>query len=104
MRTRAVRSTRFSRRQRVGGEASGASGLGGASGGQLQRGVGAEGLVVVEVLVAQGDGDDPLGEHGLLVVDDQSGWRGSGMARVEGVEEAEAVARPRGAAGRRRRW
>ena len=47
--------------------------------------------MVVEVLVAQGDGDDPLGEHGLLVVDDEDGLAGVGDGRVEGVEEAEAV-------------
>ena len=47
--------------------------------------------MVVEVLVAQGDGDDPLGEHGLLVVDDEDGMARVGDGRVEGVEEAEAV-------------
>ena len=36
--------------------------------------------MVVEILVAQGDGDDPLGEQGALVVDDETGWRGSGIA------------------------
>ena len=60
--------------------------------------------MVVEVLVAQGDGDDPLGEQGLLVVDDEDGVARVGDGRVEGVEEADAVGRPRGAAGRRRRW
>ncbi len=48
-------------------------------GGQLQGGVVAEGLMVVEVFVAQGDGEDPLGEHRPLVVDDEEGLRGSGM-------------------------
>ena len=49
------------------------------AGGQLEGGIVAEGLVVVEVLVAQGDGDDPLGEHGALVVDDEVGMsRGRG--------------------------
>ena len=40
----------------------------------------AKGVVVVEVLVAQGDAEDPLGQHGLLVMGDQTGSRGSGMA------------------------
>ena len=46
------------------GRGEGQLGLGGASGGDLEHGVAAEGLMVVEVLVAQGDGDDPLGEQG----------------------------------------
>ena len=95
---------RFSRRQRVGGEAEGHLGLGRLSGGDLERGVGAEGLMVVEILVAQGDGDDPLGEQGALVVDDEDGMTGVGDGRVEGVEEAESGRRPRGGAARRRRW
>ena len=47
--------------------------------------------MVVEVLVAQGDGDDPLGEQGSLVVDDEDGMAWVGDRRVEGVEEADAV-------------
>jgi hypothetical protein len=41
--------------------------------GRLQRGIAAKGLMVVEILVAQGDRDDPLGEHPLLVMDDEPG-------------------------------
>src|SRR6266508_6685952 len=48
-------------------------GLGRSSGGHLERGVGAEGLMVVEILVAKGDGGDPLSEQGALAVDDESG-------------------------------
>jgi hypothetical protein len=66
-------------------------GLGRASGGQLQRRVAAEGQVVVEVLVAAGDGGDALGEQGLLVVRDEFGPAGVGDGRVEGLEEAEAA-------------
>jgi hypothetical protein len=73
-----LRSTRFSRRQRVGGE--------------LEGGIGAEGLVVIEVFVAQGDGGDPLCEHRSLVVDDDREPSGIGDGVVEGVEEAEPVA------------
>ena len=78
--------------------------LGRLAGGELEDGVVAEGLVVVEVLVAQGDGDDPLGEHGPLVVDDEDGVAGVGDGGVEGVEQSECGRRPRGAAGPRRRW
>jgi hypothetical protein len=76
----------------VGGvEGEGRIKVGQSPGGPLQRGVGAQRLVVVEVLVPQGEGGDPLGEHGLLVVDDEDGVPGVGDGRVEGVEEAEAV-------------
>ena len=36
--------------------------------------------MVVEVLVAQGEAEDPLGEHGLCRWMTQIGLRGSGMA------------------------
>ena len=47
------------------GRGAGQLGIGASSGGHLQHGVGAEGLMVVEVLVAQseGEGEDPLGEQ-----------------------------------------
>src|SRR4051812_12085284 len=47
--------------------------------------------MVVEVLVAQGDGGDPLGEQGALVVDDEDRMAGVGDRRVEGVAEADPV-------------
>ena len=60
-------------------------------GGHLEGGVGAGGLMVVEALVSRGEGQDPLGEQGLLVVDDEDGLAGVGDGSIEGVEEAEAV-------------
>jgi len=66
-------------------------GLGRPAGGQLGGGVAAERLMVVEVLVAQGDGRDPLGDHGVLVVDDECGISGVGDGGVEGIEEPEVV-------------
>src|SRR3954454_4924891 len=48
--------------------------------------------MVVEVLIARGDGDDPLGEHGTLLMDDEEGMPRVGDGGVEGVEEPEAVA------------
>jgi hypothetical protein len=43
--------------------------------------------VVVEVLVAQRQGDDPLGDEGLLVVDDQGRVAGVGDGLIEGPEQ-----------------
>jgi hypothetical protein len=65
--------------------------LGDHPGGHLQRGVGPQVLMIVEVLVSQGEGDDPLGEHGLLIVDEEGGVTRVGDRGVEGVEEAEAI-------------
>ena len=73
------------------GRGEGPLGIGAPSGGHLQHGVGAEGLMVVEVLVAQSEGEDPLGEQRLLVVDGEDGMAWVGDRRVEGVEEADAV-------------
>jgi len=61
------------------------------SGGDLECGIGAEGLVVVEILVAQGDGDDPLRQEGALVVDDEPWVTAVGDRRVECVDEAGPV-------------
>ena len=47
--------------------------------------------MVVEVLVAQSDGSDPLGEQGALVVDEEQRMARVGDGRVAGVEEADAV-------------
>jgi hypothetical protein len=46
----------------------------------------------VEILVAQGEGVDALGEQGALVVDDEEWMARVGDRRVEGVEEFESVA------------
>ena len=62
------------------GRGEGQLGIGASSGGHLQHRVGAEGLMVVEILVAQGDGDDPLGEQRFWSWTMKTGWRGSGMA------------------------
>jgi hypothetical protein len=66
--------------------------VGDLPGGQLQSGVGTEGLMVVEVLVAQGDGGDPLSEHGHLVVHDQRGPARVGDGSIEGLEQTESSA------------
>jgi hypothetical protein len=65
--------------------------LGDHSGGELESRVGAEGLMIVEVLIAEGDGGDPLGEQGFLVMDDDGQPSGVGDGVVEGVEESEPV-------------
>src|SRR5262249_58412348 len=54
------------------------------------EGVVAEGLVVVEVLVATGDAEDALGQKGALGVGDEVGIAGVGEAAVQGVQQAEA--------------
>src|SRR5665213_867278 len=66
--------------------------IGVRSGGELQGGIEAESLMVVEILVAQRDGEDPLSEHGLLVMHDdrQPAWVGDDA--IEGVEEPEPLA------------
>ena len=69
MRTKVRRSMRFSRRQSVGGRPTQLI-VRNPPGGHLEGRVGAEGVVVVEILVAQGDSDDPLGDHRFLVMDD----------------------------------
>src|SRR5690606_41635045 len=50
-----------------------------------------EGELVVEVLIPAGDGDDPLGQQGALVVDDQLRQPGVGDRLVEGPEEPEPL-------------
>ena len=47
--------------------------------------------MVVEVFIAQGDADDPLGEQGLLVMHDDREPAGVGDDAVEGVEEPESL-------------
>jgi hypothetical protein len=65
--------------------------VGHLAGGESQGGVGAEDLVVVEILVARRDRRDPLRQHRPLIVDQEHGVTRVGDGRVEGVEEAEAV-------------
>ncbi len=71
----------------MGGEASVAS----SPGGDLEDGILAEGLVVVEVLVAQGNGEDLLGEHGPLGGHDQGGEAAVGDGVIEGLEQSEPL-------------
>ena len=73
------------------GRGEGQLGVGERPAASWRSGIGAEGLVIVEVFVAEGDGDDPLGDHGPLGVDDEDGMSGVGDGGVDGVEEAEAV-------------
>jgi hypothetical protein len=47
--------------------------------------------MVVEIFVAQGDGDNPLSEQGALVMDDESGITWVGNRRIEGAEESDLV-------------
>ncbi len=47
--------------------------------------------MVVEVLVSQGDRGDPLGDHGVLVVEDEGRVSGIGNGVVEGVEQPDLV-------------
>ena len=61
-----------------------------AFGDQLHKGIVAEGLLVVEVFVAQGQGVDALPEEGALLVDDEEGVPGVGDDAVEGGGESEA--------------
>ncbi len=56
--------------------------------GDPQGGIGPERLVIVEILIAHGDGVDPLGEHGLLIMLDAGGVAGGGKSLVECVDQA----------------
>ena len=47
--------------------------------------------MVVEVLVAQGEGHDPLGDHGLLVMDDEDGVAGVWDDLADGIEQADPL-------------
>jgi hypothetical protein len=58
---------------------------------QLQHGVDAKGLMVIEVFVAQGDRRDPLRDQGALVVDDQGGVAGVGDGRVQSIEQPDPL-------------
>ena len=62
--------------------------VGHLAGGELEGGVIAEVLMVVEVFVAQGNGRDSLGDHGFLIVDEEDGMSGIGDGGIDGVEEA----------------
>ena len=59
--------------------------------GNLENGIDAEGLVVVEIFVPQSDRNDTLGEHNALVVSDAGGVPGIGNGVVEGVEQSGRV-------------
>jgi hypothetical protein len=57
----------------------------------LERGVAAQSLVVVQILLAKGDGDDPLGNHRHLFMDAKDRVSGVRDRLVDGVEEANAL-------------
>ena len=63
--------------------------LGRLSGGNLEHGVNAKCLMIVEIFLSQGDGGDPLCDHGALVVNDEGGASGIGDGGVECIEEAD---------------
>ena len=58
----------------------------------LQRRIVTKSLMVVEILVAEGDRDDPLGEHFFLVVDDEPGISRVRNCLVEGLEQTDPLA------------
>ncbi len=59
--------------------------------GELQGGIPAEGEVVIEIFVSQGDCDDALGKQSLLVMDQQMGLARIGDGVVECVEQSDMV-------------
>lgn len=73
----------------LGGEIGGR--IGGAPGGDFEGGVGAQGVVVVGVLVAEGDGEGSMQEEGVLVVSDLAGIAGVMEAGRDVANEADAA-------------
>ena len=74
------------------GRGRGQGGVGGdlgVVGGGLPQRVVAQVLVVVQVLVPGGDGEDPLGQQGALRVGDELGVAGVGEGGAQGVDQAE---------------
>src|SRR6185312_6130152 len=65
--------------------------LGWFPGSHLENRIGAEGLVVIEILVPQGNRGGSLGDHGALVMDDEAWVSGVGNGGVECVKEADLV-------------
>jgi hypothetical protein len=66
-------------------------GVGGALGKSLPEGVVAQSRVVVEILVAQSDAQDALGQQAALAVGDQFGVARVGDDPVERVEQPQAL-------------
>src|SRR5262249_296917 len=56
----------------------------------LPEGIVAEVLMIVEILVASGDGEDALGEEGPLGMGDAVGVAGIGETAVQSVEQSQA--------------
>jgi hypothetical protein len=59
-----------------------------ATRGQLESRIAAQSLVVIEVLVAKSQGDDPLGDHALLVMDDEDGVSGIRNNLIDRLKQA----------------
>ena len=64
-------------------------GVGLILGQDLPEGIVAEVLMIVEVLVAGGDGEDALGQQGALGMGDTVGVAGIGVTTVQGVEQSQ---------------
>ena len=82
---------RFSRRHSVGGRGQGLVLVQAAFGDDLQERILPKGLVVVEIFVAQGDAEDPLGQKGSLLMDDHVWISRIRDTSVEGVDETEPL-------------
>ena len=65
--------------------------LGRFADGDLQAGIDAKLLMIVEVFISEGDGDDALGDHNALIVDDEEGVSRVGDRLVESVEQTDLV-------------
>lgn len=57
----------------------------------LPEGIVAELLMIVEIFVAAGDGEDPLSEQGPLRMDNKSGLTGIGNDAIEGIDQSELL-------------
>jgi len=64
-------------------------GVGLILGQDLPEGIVAEVLMIVEVLVASGDGEDALGQQGALRMGDTVGVAGIGKTTVQSVEQSQ---------------
>ena len=78
--------------------------LGRFADGDLQAGIDAKLLMIVEVFISEGDGDDALGDHNALIVDDEEGvFSGRGSPCRE-RRTNRSCRRPREARSPRRWW
>ena len=71
--------------------------------GHLHDWVAPQAGMIVEILVAQGNGIDALGQHMTLLVADEEGMAGIGDEAVDGVSEAKLAVGFAGAGGFQRR-